>query len=565
MQGGAPRLYYETIRRLRAEQVLYQLRRRLGGLWPASRAAAAPLNLEPVEGWGPRVPRCRPAPESEVLAGRFHFWGIKRQLDLDTPWLVPDLGASWNYPLHYFDALPSLAEASRDDAARLRVLCTFVERWIQLHPPGKGIGWEPYPTALRLVNWIDALGILGPTADSVWHERVFRSIHVQANWLSRGLERHLLGTHMLKDVKALLVAASLFDDAAARRWRRDATPLLLRELRDHIGAEGGHLEPSLMYHCTALEDVLDLLNFARALDAGTAAAMRPLAVRMLDFAMATATPSGEVPLLGDAWIGGAPSPVELCAYAARLGLETPQQGHGPRCLEEAGLVVWRDGRLFALADVGGVGPPHLSGHGHCDSLSFELWCDGAPFVVDSGTFSYEEGEARHACRATGAHNSLEIDGQEQHEIWAAFRVARRSEVSVVASTHSSLEAMLVPWFDKRLRVHRRFDWEEGLLRIVDRVEGPSTHRVVSRLHLHPDCQVQVAPEGWILRHGTARVGLSWWPEAPVEPRRGPQLLPPDSSGSHYAARAGELRPNAVLQHVYEGALPWSSVLTLRCL
>jgi len=564
VQAGTPRLYFETIRRLRAEQVVYQLRRRLGTLRPAPRADSAPAALAPREGWGPRVPRCRTAPETDVLAGSFRFWGTERHLDLEAPWLAPDLGASWNYPLHYFDALPALADLAREDGPSLRTLCTFVGRWIEHHPPGKGIGWEPYPTALRLVNWIDALAILGPAAEPGWRERLLRSIHVQAQWLSRSLERHLLGTHVLKDVKALLVTASLFDDAAARRWRREATPLLRRELRHHVGAEGGHLEPSLMYHCTALEDVLDLLNFAGALDVATAAEVQNVASRMLAFATATAMPSGEVPLLGDAWIGGAPSPVELSAYAARLGLEAPIPLPGPLLLSEAGLLVWRDGRLVALADVGGVGPPHLSGHGHCDSLSFELWCDGAPFVVDSGTFTYEPGTARQACRTTGAHNTIQIDGKEQHEIWAAFRVARRSEVRVVSSTNSSLAAELVPWFDKRLRVQRRFEWEEGLLRIVDRVEGPGAHRVVSRLHLHPDCQVQTTAEGWILVHGDARVELSWPRGAPLQPRQEPQLLSPESSGSHFAARAGELQANALLQHVYEGTLPFTSVLTLRC-
>jgi len=113
----------------------------------------------------------------------------------------------------------------------------------------------PCPTALRIVNWLDAVHTLGDLAEPAWYERILASAWVQAEWLSHRLERHLMGTHLLKDVKALLVAGSVFGDRAAIGWRGRAEALLRRELARQIREEGSHLEPSVMYHDVALEDL----------------------------------------------------------------------------------------------------------------------------------------------------------------------------------------------------------------------------------------------------------------------------------------------------------------------
>jgi hypothetical protein len=491
---------------------------------------------------------------------------------------------SWNYPVHYFDYLPPLADQCAEDPERLDGVCALVRRWIEAHPPGTEVAWDPYPTALRIVNWLDVVHTLGARADPGWRGQVLGSVYQQAAWLRRRLERHLLGTHLLKDAKAMLVAAATFSDGASVSWRREAQALLAREIDAQIGPEGAHLEPSLMYHCTALEDLLDLLNFEGVAEGPLRESLTAASGRMLRFAGAVQTPAGGFPLLGDAWEGGAPTPKELGACARRLGLPPPAAENGAgepspsggmRLFGNAGILVWRGRRCYFVADVGGIGPPHLSGHGHCDSLSFECWIDGLPFVVDSGTWSYEPGEFRHGCRATRAHNTLELDGREQHEIWAAFRVARRSKVRAVRLSVSAVEAALVPWHDRRTSVRRRFEFDAAAVAVHDRVEGPGRHRVVSRLHLHPDCEVSLAPDRALLRRGGVRVEIVWEaaaaapqpgpapPAAPPAPAARLELLPAPASGSLYAERAGETRPNAVLQIVHEGQLPFGTVLRIR--
>jgi hypothetical protein len=317
-----------------------------------------------------------------VLEGRFVVWGAERQLDLDTAWLTRDAGVSWAYPVHYFDYLPALADRGREEATVAAAVCALMRRWILSHPAGTEVAWDPYPTALRIVNWLDVVHTLGERATPEWRSEVLASVYVQASWLRRRLERHLLGTHLLKNAKALLIAGATYTNAAAESWRREAEALLVRELEAQIHAEGSHIEPSIMYHCMALEDVLDLLNFHGAASARLRESLTAAARKMLHYATCVLTPSGGYPLLGDAWDGGAQTPRALAGYAQRLGLDArvassspqarPQHestaarkragdrveavGEGTLSLfSDAGIVVWRDARCYLLADVDGVG------------------------------------------------------------------------------------------------------------------------------------------------------------------------------------------------------------------
>jgi hypothetical protein len=275
---------------------------------------------------------------------------------------------------------------------------------------------------------------------------------------------------------------------------------------------------------------------------------------MLEYLAAVQTPAAGVPLLGDAGADASASPRQLFELAARLGLRAPAApSGGVRWLPESGLAVYRDARQYLLADVGGIGPPHLAAHGHCDSLSFEWWVDGVPIVVDTGTTSYEPGVLRDACRATHAHNTLEVDRREQHEIWAAFRVARRARVHARLDG-DAVTATLRPWHDRRVRVERRFEFGAGGVHIRDRVEGPGAHTIASRLHFHPDCELR--REGSVLhvRHGRAAAAIEL--DVPFE------VYGPDARRSVHCERLGLARPNAVLEMVGK-SLPWSASARLR--
>jgi hypothetical protein len=148
------------------------------------------------------------------------------------------------------------------------------------------------------------------------------------------------------------------------------------------------------------------------------------------------------------------------------------------------------GPALLIADVGEVGPAHLTGHAHADTLSFELSLGRERVLVDSGTSRYGAGPERTRQRSTSAHNTLELDGESSSEVWGAFRTGRRAhpfglelarhgeDLSLRCGHDGYRHRRGHPVHERSLRLHA------SGLELIDRVRGPFG-RARSSLHLAP--------------------------------------------------------------------------------
>jgi uncharacterized heparinase superfamily protein len=249
-------------------------------------------------------------------------------------------------------------------------------------------------------------------------------------------------------------------------------------------ADGVHFERSPMYHERVVH-VLEMLTATRApalVDRITADLERARA------ALARLChPDGEIALLNDAAFGIAPHPAEL------LGESPPD---GAFALRDAGYYGARTAGHYIVCDAAPIGPDYLPGHAHGDLLSFELSLAGQRVVVDAGVHGYDGDPLRAWCRSTRAHNTVEIDGEDQCEFWSTFRVARRGRPRDVVWTPHPDGFRLSAWHDGyqrlpgRPRHAREFRWfADGVLLVRDRVTAARPVAAVSRLHLHPECAV----------------------------------------------------------------------------
>jgi hypothetical protein len=119
----------------------------------------------------------------------------------------------WLYNLHYFDDLNAQGAA----ATRVPWHRALLQRWVLENPPTGGNGWEPYPTSLRIVNWVKWLQAGNRLCRRMYAEPGM----LQARWLSKKLERHLLGNHLFANAKALVFAGVFFEGPeAAPGWQR---------------------------------------------------------------------------------------------------------------------------------------------------------------------------------------------------------------------------------------------------------------------------------------------------------------------------------------------------------
>lgn len=421
--------------------------------------------------------------------GRFRFLGVERELPASGGWDDPADAKLWRYNLHYFSDLNA-----RDSVSRLAWHRALLDRWVAENPPGLGTAWEPYPTSLRIVNWIK-----WSLAGNRWTPAVEHSLAVQTRWLSRRIEHHLRGNHVFANAKALLVAGLLFEGMEADGWFAVGRTLVERQLREQVLADGGHFERSPMYHALFMEDVLDICNALRAFDRTVPADWLRLLPRMQRWLDAMTHPDGEVSFFNDSAFDVAPTREVLAAYARRLDLDLSASPPADLIvLADSGYARLRAGHATLLCDCAPIGPDYLPAHAHADTLAFELSLGQQRLFVNSGTSEYGVSSERQRQRGTAAHNTVVIDDVDSSEVWAGFRVARRARAEIhvrsatpplaVRGTHDGYRRL------KGRNVHTRtWTLDAQHLLIEDEVSGDA-RRKAAFFHLHPHVSAQPLSE-----------------------------------------------------------------------
>ncbi len=426
-----------------------------------------------------------------------HFLFLNEENQLSKiGWDNPAQSKLWRYNLHYFDCLKQLELGNEG----VELQNNIISKWINENPFGKGTAWEPYPTSLRIMNWIKwhfrTNGLNGEAKLSLWN---------QVLWLAGRPEYHLLGNHLFINAKALLFACVFFGLDENSSIYRKALKILKEELNEQFLRDGAHFELSPMYHSLAMEDLLDLYQLKSTLHSNfPSQEIEEKFLRGMNWLYYMNYENGELSHFNDCANGIAPTFKELEDLGKRLGLNWSLKADIKfNYLQESGYVIVKDKNIHLIADIGNIGPDYLPGHAHADSLSFELAIKGQRVIVNSGTGEYGLSDERLRQRGTSAHSTIELDGKSSSEVWSGFRVAQRARVKDVEIFYEDkkLEFSAVHDGYKRIEskpLHKR-KWKvsDGLLEIVDEVTG-SQNNVQLRYYLHPDIKIEMIDDCIIL-------------------------------------------------------------------
>ena len=432
---------------------------------------------------------------------QFRFLNHTHTLAISGGWNDGELEKLWLYNLHYFDDLIALGARDRVEWHR-----NLIVRWLLENPPTSGNGWESYPTSLRIVNWIKWLAagntpVLG----------MLESLSLQAAWLRKRIEWHLLGNHLFANAKALIFAGLIFEGNQAADWRLKGLQIVTDELSEQVLLDGGNFELTPMYHAIFLDDVLDLVNAAThwtgIIPDAQIFILSETAERMLIWLTGMTHPDGQIGFFNDTALGVAACAKQLQAYARSVGIFAyPQVTHThlnslganspPRVwhMANSGYVRLETDTAVALLDTAKIGPDYLPGHAHADTLSFELSVFGQRVVVNGGTSCYGSGLDRQRERGTAAHSTVLVAGENSSDVWSGFRVARRAypfdlrvdqnaDHANVKCSHSGYKHL------HGSPVHER-NWyiDARCMRVVDRVQG-GMHKAQARYIFHPSLRV----------------------------------------------------------------------------
>lgn len=420
--------------------------------------------------------------------------------------------------------------------------------WLDANPYGYGMNWRsPMELAIRMINWVWALDLIRDSGIRVadFHDRVRYSAYLHLRDVTR---KYSQGTsannHLIGEAAGVFIACCYFSDLPdAARWKQQSFDILCQEILTQTTVEGCHRELALGYHYFVLQFFLFAGLAGRQSGMEFPSTYWKAMEQMFEF-LSRLAEGGKPPLYGDCDdgyvldLGTTPhDSASLFAVGAALfnrpdfktlagdSLEMLSWLLGEKGLDaynrldkdnnkiqlashsfsEAGLYLLQTGlreseeRISVLIDCGELGYKSIAAHGHADALSFTLRVGGHDVLVDPGTYDYFTfPEWRNYFRSTKAHNTVEIDGQDQSVMLGPFLWGKRAVARCLTWESSLYGGKFVGEHDGYTRLndpvlHRRtieLNGENQTVTIIDEIEAKTTHNVQILFHCAPTCRVE---------------------------------------------------------------------------
>ncbi|MDH5181183.1 MAG: heparinase II/III family protein [Gammaproteobacteria bacterium] len=423
-----------------------------------------------------------------------------------------------------------------------------IEHWIETNPFGKGMNWRsPLELGIRLINWVWALDLIAD-ADvcpvSV-KQRIVENIYLQCWDVSRKFSQGTsANNHLVGEAAGVYVAASYFPNMLhAKVWREQSKKILEQQIKLQTYPDGCTREQALGYEFFVIQFyVLSGLVGRWCKDEFSDEYWQT--IEQLYSFVAQLSAGGKLPMFGDRDdgyvlnLGNTPDdiPANLSLAAVLFDREDfAQQAGGftetaywltgstgmdrfkklsakPSSQQKLQSISFADSGYYllqygshgsgrevsAMLDCGELGFGAIAAHGHADALAITLRIGGDDVLVDPGTYDYfTYPQWREYFRTTRAHNTIEVDGENQSEILGPFLWGKRANAMCRKWQPTAQGGMVVGQHDGYQRLtdpvtHQRslhLDAVQGKLQILDELTANAKHRVALHFHFAPDCSV----------------------------------------------------------------------------
>jgi hypothetical protein len=416
----------------------------------------------------------------------FNFLNLQHSFNDVIDWDYQGYGKLWNYNLQYFNYL----HQADITTPQKQELLNDIGSWLK---SGK-LKLEPYPVALRVMNTIRFI-----SAEDLKNADISCDLYAQLAYLNNNLEYHLLGNHLLEDAFALFMGGHFFNIDA---WCQTAKTILYKELNEQVLDDGAHFELSPMYHQIIFFRVLELADWYSNVnnsDRDFLVFVKQKAADMLRWLQLISFKNGDIPHFNDSATGITFTTLQLQSFAQQLNISANNQLN----LKGSGYRKYQSDKYECVIDVGAVGPSYQPGHSHSDALSFVLYSNNLPVFVDAGTSTYQIGEKRSYERSTNAHNTVEVSGQNQSEVWGGFRVGRRAQVQIHTQLAQELCASHNGYKKTLAADHSRsFTFDDNVITIEDVISASKPLPSKALFHLYAGYEIEVISKTEVLLNKT---------------------------------------------------------------
>lgn len=468
-------LLYNTIKHLKPIQIKYQLLYRIRKAKPLE-AYRVPVDTKHINSL--QFAASPPVYKSYLGDNEFSFLNRDHQFGEAIDWRFQEYGALWNYNLQYLNVL---LQEDVELPEKLRLLNSVYS---------SGIILEPYPVSLRSINVMHLI-----SEQKCQDERLIENLYAELNFLSGRLEFHLLGNHLLENIFALLMGGAFFNN---KDWITTAQTLLEKELNEQILSDGGHFELSPMYHQIIFFRILELIDWYSDWENRQTAFegfLREKAAKMWAWLRNMSFENGDIPHFNDSAVRIAYSTTWLSHYAEKLDIQKVELSLG-----ESGYRKINTGTYECRVDCAAIGASYQPGHAHADALSFILYHNNAPLLVEQGTSTYDIGAKRTEERNTKAHNTVAVNNQNQSQVWSGFRVGNRAQTRILEDKTAIVKARHDGYKNLGSLHTRTFQFLKETILITDELEGDKSG--VAYFHVHPRCEVkQLTADSFTLKEG----------------------------------------------------------------
>ena len=426
-----------------------------------------------------------------------------------------------------------------------------LESWLEQCPYGVGMQWRSgLELGVRLINWVWLMELIAPSGAIAGSlaERLLDSIDRHLWEIAR---KYSYGSsannHLVGEAAGVYIAARYF--SGLRRSGRlvaDARRRLIEQMAAQTNADGGDKEQALGYHLFVAQFFLVAGLVGRWSGDEFPTAYWQRLEKMFEFLAVLGQGGRQWPMFGDSddghaldlgggandyrgWlaaagvmfnredfaaVAGEPSQVTFwlldATGPARAGSPSAQPRaavpHGlaltSKALPDTGYYLLQGGAgqtsVSAIFDCGALGLGSLAGHGHADALSLVLRLGGEDVLVDPGTYDYfTYPQWRQYFRSTRAHNTVEVDGQNQSEIQGLFLWGRKAKAHCIAWQPGDQGGQVVGEHDGYTRLadpvtHRRsvnLDVAACGLEIRDELRCRGAHEATIWFHFAEGCRL----------------------------------------------------------------------------
>ncbi len=425
-------LLFNTIKHLRFIQIYYRLYYKIKSILPISNEGS--VSCEKIS-YG-QFPIYLYNRNSYIADNTFVFINLHHTFG-KIDWNFAEKGRLWTYNLNYFDFVN---QQDINSHKALDLIYDFIANYKILKD-----GKEPYPTSIRIINIIKFVlrnNIKNDLVNDLIAKDVFR--------LTKNIEYHLLGNHLLENGFALLWGAYYFNHEGLYK---QAKKILIKELNEQILQDGGHFEQTPMYHNLMTYRVLDCYNLVvnnDLFDKELSGFLKNKAEKILSFSKQMIFDNGDIPLVNDSAFGIAPTTEQLLTYGDKLKLNVESIS-----LSDSGYRFLENGNIELFFDIGNIVANYQPGHIHADIFSFELHINKRPVIVDTGTSTYEVNVTRFYERSTMAHNTVSVNKSNSIQVWAGHRVGKRPNVKILKDGPCEIVASHNGFVDLYKTIHTR--------------------------------------------------------------------------------------------------------------